>query len=91
MLALVPSLGRVETESSGPVVTARVEIPESPERGGQEVLDLLIAAARGQIVILPALLRRLIRISDEFPDLAHIVRLPVTALLKALRLRSPGS
>ena len=91
MLALLPSLGRVETESSGPVVTARVEIPESPERGGQEVLDLLIAAARGQIVILPALLRRLIRISDEFPDLAHIVRLPVTALLKALRLRSPGS
>jgi GNAT superfamily N-acetyltransferase len=90
MLAMLPSLGRVETESSGPVVTARVEIPESPERGGQDVLDLLIAAARGQIVILPALLRRLIRIPADFPYFAQIVRLPVSTLLKALRLRSPG-
>ena len=86
VLAMLPSLGRVETESSGPVVTARIEIPESPERAGQDVLDLLIAAARGQIVIFPALLRRLIRIPEEFPYFAQIVRLPVTALLEALRL-----
>jgi len=91
MLSMLPSLGKVETESSGPVVTARIEIPEPPEPAGQDLLDLLIAAARGQIMIIPAPLRRLICVPDDFPDLAHIVRLPVTALLKALRLRSPGS
>ena len=91
MLALLPSLGRAETESSGPVVTARVEIADPARHTGQDFLDLLAAAARGDIVSIPVLVRRLIRISDEFPDLAHIVRLPVTALLKALRLRSPGS
>jgi GNAT superfamily N-acetyltransferase len=91
VLSMLPSLGSIETESSGPVVTARIEIPEPPEPAGQDFLDLLIAAARGQIVVIPAPLRRLISVPDEFPDLAHIVRLPVTALLKALRLRSPGS
>ena len=91
VLSILPSLGEVETESSGPVVTARIEIPQSPGPAGQDFLDLLIAAARGQMVVIPAPLRRLIHAPDEFPDLAHIVRLPVTALLKALRLRSPGS
>ena len=91
VLSILPSLGKVETESSGPVVTARIEIPEPPEPAGQDFLDLLIAAARGQMVVIPAPLRQLIHVPDEFPDLAHIVRLPVTALLKALRLRSPGS
>ena len=43
---------------------------------------------RGDIVSIPVLVRRLVRIPD---DLAHIVRLPVTALLKALQLRSPDS
>ncbi len=90
MLALLPSLGRVETESSGPVVTARVEIADPPRHTGQDFLDLLAAAARGDIVSIPVLVRRLIRIPDEFPYLAQIVRLPVTALLKALRPRSPA-
>lgn len=88
MLALLPGLGRVETESSGPVVAARVEIAEPPRRTGQGFLDLLAAAARGDIVSIPVLVRRLVRIPD---DLAHIVRLPVTAVLKALQLRSPDS
>jgi hypothetical protein len=56
-------------------------------RGPTRTWDLLIAAARGDIVIMPASLRRLIRVPEEF---AHIVRLPVTALLKTLRLRSPA-
>ncbi len=90
MLALLPSLGRVETESSGPVVTARVEIADPPRHTGQDFLDLLAAAARGDIVSIPVLVRRLIRIPDEFPYLAQIVRLPVTALLKALGPRSPA-
>jgi RimJ/RimL family protein N-acetyltransferase len=32
MLAVLPGLGRVETESHGPVVTARVELAEAPRR-----------------------------------------------------------
>ncbi len=34
MLRLLPSLGQVETESHGPVVTARVELADSPGRPG---------------------------------------------------------
>jgi hypothetical protein len=87
MLALLAGLGPVETSSPGPVVSARVDIAEPPPPTTQELLDLLIAAARGDIVIIPASLRRLIRVPEEF---AHIVRLPVAALLKTLRLRSPA-
>ena len=87
MLGILPSLGRVETESSGPVVTARIEIAEPPRQAQQELLDLMIAVARGEIVTIPAPLRGLIRASDEF---AHIVRLPVTTLLRALRPRFPA-
>jgi len=88
MLGLLPALGRVETDSLGPLVAARVEIAEPPPQAGQDLLDLLTAAARGDIVSPPVLLRRLIRVPDE---LAHIVRLPVGALLKALRRRSSAS
>ena len=75
------------------MVTTRVEIADPPRQSGQDFLDLLTAAARGDIVIIPVLVRRLVRIPDE---LAHIVRLPVTALLKALgsvsgRLRAPST
>jgi RimJ/RimL family protein N-acetyltransferase len=85
MLSLLPALGRVESESLGPVVTARVEIAEPPRQTGHDFLDLLTAADHGDIVTIPVLLRQLIRVPD---GLAHIVRLPVSALLKALRLRS---
>jgi len=85
MLSLLPALGWVESESLGPVVTARVEIAEPPRQTGQDFLDLLTAADRGDIVGIPVLLRRLIRVPD---GLAHIVRLPVSAVLKTLRLGS---
>jgi RimJ/RimL family protein N-acetyltransferase len=82
MLALLPSLGRVETESHGPVVTASVELAEPPSQPRPDFLDLLTAAARGEIMSLPVLLRRLIKVPE---GLAHIVRLPVRALLKTWR------
>jgi RimJ/RimL family protein N-acetyltransferase len=87
MLALLRSLGNVETESSGPVVTTRIEIAESSERTRQNLLDLLIAVARGEIVSLPVLLRRLIRVPDEF---SHLIRLPVAALLRTIQRRPPA-
>ena len=82
MLALLPSLGHVETESHGPVVTASVELAEPPRQPSPDFLELLTAAARGEIMSLPVLLRRLIRVPE---GLAHIVRLPVHAVLKAWR------
>jgi RimJ/RimL family protein N-acetyltransferase len=85
VLALMPSLGQVETESHGPVVTARVELGEPSRQAHPDLLDLLTAAARGDIVVLPVLLRRLIRVPQ---GLAHIVRLPVGAVLKTWR---PGA
>jgi MFS family permease len=48
-----PSLGRVETESSGPVVTARIEIADPPRHAGQDFLALLAAAACGDIMSIP--------------------------------------
>lgn len=87
VLALLPRLGRVETESLGPVVAARIGIAEPPRETGQDILDLVIAVARGDIVGIPVLLRRLVRIPDEF---AHIVQLPVSVLLKTLRSRLAG-
>src|ERR1700735_2881242 len=82
MLALLPGLGQVETESFGPVVSTRVELAEPSRQPGPDILDLLAAAARGDIVSVPVLLRRLIRVPQ---GLAHIVRLPVSTVLKTWR------
>jgi len=82
MLALLPSLGHVETESRGPVVTTRVELAEPRRQAGPDFLELLTAAARGDIMSLPVLLRRLIKVPE---GLAHIVRMPVSTVLKAWR------
>jgi RimJ/RimL family protein N-acetyltransferase len=84
VLGLLSGLGQVETESHGPVVTTRVELAEPRRQPGPDFLDLLAAAARGDIISLPLLLRRLIRVPE---GLAHIVRLPVSAMLKT---RRPG-
>ena len=90
MLALLPGLGQVETESRGPVVTARVELAEPSRKISPDLLGLLAAAARGDIMVLPVLLRRLIRVPE---GLAHMVRLPVSAAIKAWRPgpRTPGA
>jgi RimJ/RimL family protein N-acetyltransferase len=82
MLSLLPRLGQVETESHGPVVTARVELAEPPRPASPDFLDLLTAAARGDVIGLPLLLRRVIGVPEA---LAHIVRLPVATMLKTLR------
>jgi RimJ/RimL family protein N-acetyltransferase len=82
MLSLLPGLGHVETESHGPVVSTRVELAEPPRQSSPDLLELLTAAARGDITSLPVLLRRLIRVPE---GLAHIVRLPVNAVRKTWR------
>ena len=82
MLGLLPALGPVETSRHGPVIRARVEISEPPQQPAPDLLGLLLAAARGEIMVLPVLLRRLIRAPEEA---THIIQLPVAALLAALR------
>ena len=82
MLRLLPSLGQVETESHGPVVTARVELAEPPRQAAPDFLELVAAAARGDILGLPVLLRQLIRVPER---LAYIVRLPVRTVLETWR------
>jgi GNAT superfamily N-acetyltransferase len=66
MLAMLPSLGRVETDPQGSVVGARIEIADPPPQARQELLNLVAAVAGGEIVCVPAPLRRLIRVPDEF-------------------------
>src|ERR1700684_2385198 len=55
MLALLPGLGQVETESRGPVVSARVELAEPSRKVSPDLLSLLDAAARGGIIVLAVL------------------------------------
>jgi RimJ/RimL family protein N-acetyltransferase len=87
MLAILPRLGQVQTDAAGPVVSARIEIAEPPGPARPELLDLLAAAARGEVMAIPVALRRLIRVPEE---LARIVRLPVTAVLTALPPLQPA-
>jgi RimJ/RimL family protein N-acetyltransferase len=82
MLALLPRLGRVEAESAGTVVENRIELAEPSGGDEAEFLDLLAAAARGEIISIPAPLRQLLRASGE---MGEIIRLPVMLLLRALR------
>jgi hypothetical protein len=84
---MLPRLGQVQTEAAGPVVSARVEIAEPAEPARPDLLDLLAAAARGEAMIIPLALRRLLQVPEA---LAHIVRLPVTAVLKALPPLQPA-
>ncbi|HXV92186.1 MAG TPA: GNAT family N-acetyltransferase, partial [Pseudonocardia sp.] len=82
VLAMLPRLGRVESERHGTMVTARIEIAQPPEDAREELLDLLRAAARGDLVGVPGPIRDLIRASAEA---VQIVLMPVNALLGATR------
>jgi len=77
VLDMLPKLGQVETEASGSVVGARIEIAEPAQEEQAEVRSLLSALARGAIIGIPAPLRQLVRVTDLF---VRVVRLPVIAL-----------
>ncbi|MEJ3651884.1 GNAT family N-acetyltransferase [Actinomycetes bacterium KLBMP 9759] len=83
MLAMLDSIGAVETESHGSTVSARIEIADrSGPRGQQLLLRLLAVAASGQAMCVPAPLRKVMPAIPD--DLAHLVLLPVSAVLGAL-------
>lgn len=77
VLAMLPKLGQVETEASGSVVGARIEIAEPAQEEQAELRSLLSALARGAIIGIPAPFRQLVRVPDLF---VRMVRLPVIAL-----------
>ncbi len=85
-LGMLAKLGNVGTETVGTVVEAHIEISEPSEVGSAELVNLLVAAARGEITGIPAPFRRLARAPDVF---ASVVRLPVS-VLRAL-LGDPGA
>jgi RimJ/RimL family protein N-acetyltransferase len=82
VLGMLPYLGRFESRSQGSVISARIEIGEPALQAQQDLLELLTAAARGEIVSVPGPLRRLIEVEGA---MAHIVLMPVTTLLRAMR------
>ena len=87
VLDMLPRLGNVESEVSGTVVDAHIEIPEPAGEESAELLNLLAAVARGEVIGIPAPFRRLARVPEAF---ARIVLLPVTAVRRAL-LADPGA
>jgi len=81
VLDMLPRLGNVESEVSGTVVDAHIEIPEPAGEESAELLNLLAAVARGEVIGIPAPFRRLARVPEAF---ARIVLLPVIAVRRAL-------
>ena len=81
VLDMLPRLGNVESEVSGTVVDAHIEIPEPAGEESAELLNLLAAVARGEVTGIPAPFRRLARVPEAF---ARIVLLPVIAVRRAL-------
>jgi hypothetical protein len=74
-------LGNAETEASGAVVDAHVEIAEPDLDGQADLRSFLSALARGEIIVIATPFRLLAGASDLA---GRIVRLPVSALRQVL-------
>ena len=68
MLTLAQRLGHAETTRDGTTVSARIELPAAPEQAAtfsSDGYDLLRAAARGDFIGLPAVLRGWLDLSEK--------------------------
>ena len=68
MLTLARQLGAAETTSHGSTVSARIDLPAATEQPGTlsyDAHDLLRAAARGEFIGLPAVLRGWLDLSEK--------------------------
>ena len=68
MLTLAHRLGYAETTRDGTMVSARIELPAAPQQTatfGSDGYDLLRAAARGEFIGLPAVLRGWLDLSEK--------------------------
>ncbi|MHA6784102.1 N-acetyltransferase family protein [Pseudonocardia saturnea] len=89
VLALVRSAGGVPTGDAGSVVTSRIDLADEPEAVPCDAAAVLRAAARGEVLSLPRLLRELV------PDarcIARAVLQPATTTLSGPRPQGgPGA
>ncbi len=69
MLTLAHRLGQAETTHNGTTVSARIDLTEATEQAGTvgyDGHDLLRAAARGECIGLPAVMREWLDLSEKF-------------------------
>jgi len=68
MLTVARRLGDIETTGHGSTVSARIDLSAAAEQAGSsryDCYDLLRAAARGEFIALPAVLRGLLDLSEK--------------------------
>jgi RimJ/RimL family protein N-acetyltransferase len=66
MLTLAHRFGQAETTSSGTTVSARIDLTEATEQADTDGYDLLRAAARGECIGLPTVMREWLDLSEKF-------------------------
>jgi hypothetical protein len=76
-LELMRGIGELETTRENGQVAARITIPDQPAHQRPPLRRLLRAAASGQFIILPELLRPLLDVPRDL--LIHTLLVPVTA------------
>jgi RimJ/RimL family protein N-acetyltransferase len=89
MLNLAHRLGHADTTRSGSTVSARIDLPATPQEAatlGYDGYDLLRAAARGDLIGLPAALRGWLRLSEK---IIATLLVPVSAFGDTLRPDEP--
>ena len=90
MLTLAQRLGHAETTRDGTTVSARVELPAAPRQAATfsaDGYDLLRAAARGEFIGLPAVLRWL----DLSEKIIATLLVPVSAFSDTCRPDEPAA
>ncbi len=91
MLTLAHRLGQVETTRDGTTVSVRIELPAAPRpaaAGRSDGYELLRAAARGEFISLPAVLRGWLDLSEK---IIATLLVPVSAFSDTCRPDEPAA
>ena len=91
MLTLAHRLGRAETTRDGTTVSARIDLPAAPQQAAtfsSDGYDLLRAAARGDLLGLPAALRGWLDLSEK---IIATLLIPVSTFGGTGRPDEPGT
>ena len=92
MLTLAHRLGYAETSRGGTTVSARIELPATPQRQAatfsSDGYDLLRGAARGDFIGLPAVLRGWLDLSEK---IIATLLVPISAFSDTCRPDGPAS
>ncbi|MGD0607965.1 MAG: GNAT family N-acetyltransferase [Streptosporangiaceae bacterium] len=89
MLTLAHRLGRAETTLDGPTVSTRIELQAAPQRAATfDGYDLLRAAARGEFIGVPAVLRGWLDLTEK---IIATLLVPVSAFRNSWRPDGPAA